>query len=281
MKSDASPLPETPYDDHFSYASPKDSRTKQWLIKTMERITGAHHLLRIYQQLKKEKADPFNIWGRALEKLNIEVDFDQQQLEKIPKQGPVIIIANHPFGLVDGAILLHLTTRIRKDYFLLINEVLAHEPSLKEHLLPVDFNETPGALATNLESRRLTSERLGAGQALAIFPGGGVATIKRPGGPAEEFPWRPFIAGKIHENKCPVVPLYFHGINSPLFHMVSKVSMNLRLGLLIREALNKRGQTIKVSIGDPIPYTTMQPYRKRAALIQFLQEKTFALSTEV
>jgi putative hemolysin len=277
MKSDAASMTENPYDDNFSYASPADSRAKQWLIKVVERITGAHQLVRIYQQLKLEKSDPFNLWGRALEKLNIKIDYDEEQLGKIPQEGPVIIIANHPFGLVDGAILLHLTTRIRRDYFLLINEVLAHEPSLKEHLLPVDFNETKEALATNLETRRLTSERLHQGQALVIFPGGGVATIKRPGGPAEEFPWRPFIAGKVHENQCPVVPIYFHGLNSPLFHLVSKASMNLRLGLFIREALNKRGQTIKVNIGDPIPYAEMKPYRKRAALIQFLQEKTFAL----
>jgi putative hemolysin len=277
MKRDASPLTENPYDDNFSYANPKESRARQLLVKAVERITGAHQLLAIYEQLKAEKSDPFNFWGRALEKLAVAIDYDQKQLEKIPKEGPVIIVANHPFGLVDGAILLHLVTRIRKDYFLLINEVLAHEPFLKEHLLPVDFNETPQALATNLETRRLTSERLSQGQALVIFPGGGVATIKRPGGPAEEYPWRPFIAGKIHENQCPVVPLYFHGINSPLFHIVSKVSMRLRQGLFIREALNKRGQTIKVNIGDPVPYAEMKPYRKRAALIEFLQEKTFEL----
>ena len=268
-------------DDNFSYASPNDSRSKQWLIRGVERITGARHLLRIYRQLKEDKSDPFNFWERALQRLDIKVDYDQAQLEKIPTQGPVIIIANHPFGLVDGAILLHLTTRIRKDYFLLINEMLAREPFLKDHLLPVDFNETPQALATNLATRQLTSERLRSGEALVIFPGGGVATIKKPGGPAEEFPWRPFIAGKIHENQCPVVPIYFHGINSPLFHIVSKLSMTLRLGLLIREVLNKRGQTIKVNIGDPIPYEAMKPYRKRAELIQFLQEKTFALRDEL
>jgi putative hemolysin len=94
---------------------------------------------------------------------------------------------------------------------------------------------------------------------------------------AAEFPWRTFICGLIHQTQCTVVPIYFHGQNSRLFHTVSQVSMNLRLGLLLHEVRNKRGRTLRAEIGEPIPYSAMEPFRDRRALIGYLQEKTLML----
>jgi putative hemolysin len=275
-----STIPQAYSDGNFSYARPHDPLLKRWVIKTVERLTGSRHIQGIYNSLKAEGATAYNFWGHALEKLHIELDYDERQLAKIPASGPLVIIANHPFGLVDGAILLHLTTRIRHDFFLLINEVLAHEPLLAGHLLPVDFRKTKEAMATNLLTRQLVDERLTQDQALVIFPGGGVATVNQSGGALEEFPWRPFIAAKIHEHQCPVVPIYFHGRNSWLFHWVSRISVNLRLGLLLHEVMNKRGRTLRVKIGDPIPYENLRSYRNRQALMDYLKEKTMNLAAD-
>ena len=261
----------------FSYARPGDPLFKKGVIRSVERLTGSRFLQRIYRRLLDEGADPFTFWGRALQELSIAPVFSREQLQKIPTSGPLIIIANHPFGLVDGAILLDIVTRVRRDYFLLINEVLSHEPFLKGHLLPVDFRETKVAVKTNLNTRRQTSERLRNGEALAIFPGGGVATAFQRGGPVKEWPWRKFICSKIHENECTVVPIFFHGENSKLFHFLSRVSMNLRTGLFLREVMNKRGKPVQVSIGDPIPYSDMAHLRNRQKLIDFLYERTMTL----
>ena len=105
----------------------------------------------------------------------------------------------------------------------------------------------------------------------------GVATAFQRGGPVEEFPWRKFICSKIHENECTVVPIFFHGTNSKLFHLVSRLNANLRLGLFLRELRNKRGQEIQVRIGDPIPYSEMAPLRNRQRLIDYLYERTMTL----
>ncbi len=265
---------------NFSYASPDDNWFKRLVITTIEYHTGKPELQRIYNELHDNNPDPYKIWKETLDKLNITMDFEEEQLKKIPTTGPVIFVANHPYGVVDGAIFLHLVSRIRKDYFLLINEVLAKEPILKGHLLPVDFRGDEAAFQCNLNTKAETTRRLNNGEALIIFPSGAVATRPRWSwnGKAEEWPWRRFICTRIHETQCTVVPLYFHGQNSNWFHWVSKFSMNLRLGLLLYEVMNKRGKTIRIEIGDPITYPEMEPYTDRQALIAYLKKRTFDLS---
>jgi putative hemolysin len=264
---------------NFSYSSPEDSWFKRLIITTIENRTGKPELQRIYNELHDNNPDPYKVWKEILDKLNITMDFDAEQLKKIPKTGPVIFVANHPYGIVDGAIFLHLVSRIRKDYFLLINEVLAKEPILKGHLLPVDFRGNKAALECNLNSKEETTRRLNNGEALIIFPSGAVSTRPRwsLNGKAEEWPWRRFICTRIHETKCTVVPFYFHGENSNWFHWVSKFSMNLRLGLLLHEVMNKRGKTIRTEIGDPITYSEMEQFPDRQELIEYLQKRTLDL----
>ncbi|HKK76708.1 MAG TPA: lysophospholipid acyltransferase family protein [Saprospiraceae bacterium] len=262
----------------FTYSSENDSWLKRQVILTIEWLTGRNQLQKIYDEIHEENPTPFNVWGNGLRKLNIKMDFDEAQLEKIPKEGPLIFVANHPFGVVDGAILLHIATRVRKDYFVLVNEVVSHEPVLEGHFLPVDFRQNEAALQTNLRTKEQTTERLNKGQALVIFPSGAVSTARRFFGPVEEFPWRRFICTRIHETKCSVVPIYFHGRNSRLFQFVSKFSMNLRLGLLLYEVMNKRGKTLKIEIGEPIHYPEMEEYEDRQMLIDFLKDRTMSLS---
>lgn len=261
----------------FSYSSEHDSWLKRQIILTVEWLTGRKKLQRIYDELHQNNPTPFNVWGNALGKLDIKMDFDESQLDKIPAKGPLIFVANHPFGVVDGAILLHIATRVRKDFFLLVNEVISHEPLLKSHFLPVDFRQNAAALATNLQTKEQTTKRLNQGEALVIFPSGAVSTARKFFGPVEEFPWRRFICTRIHETHCSVVPIYFHGRNSRLFQLVSKFSMNLRLGLLLYEVMNKRGKTIKIEIGNPIHYAEMETYEDRQMLIDFLKERTMSL----
>ncbi len=251
------------------------------IIRTVEKMTGKDELQDLYNELHKNNPNPWKVWKESLDKLNIGMDYDAAQLEKIPKTGPVIFVANHPYGIVDGAIFLHLATRVRKDYFLLINEVLSHEPIMKGHLLPVDFRGDDRAMETNLETKRQTTERLRNGEALLIFPSGAVATQPRWSfsKPAEEWPWRRFICTRIHETKCTVVPMFFHGQNSFWFQFVSKFSMALRLGLLVHEVINKKGTTIKVDIGDPITYDEMENIEDRQKLIEFLHDRTMALDS--
>lgn len=261
----------------FSYISEHDGFVKRTMIDAVERLTGRQFAQQMYREIEKENPTPWNVWGKALAKLDISLNFDETQLAKVPQTGPVIFIANHPFGIVDGIIFCHLASKVRKDYFLLVNEVVADEPLVEGHLLPVDFRPTKEAMSINLQTRKETAERLDRGEALVIFPGGGVATAWNIFGELEEFPWKTFICPRIHKTRATIIPMYFHGRNSMIFHMASKISMDLRLGFLLHEVMNKRGKTIKVEIGDPITYDQMASLRNRQVLIDFLYEKTMEL----
>ncbi len=268
------------YDGYnLSYARAEDSKVKQAIIRTVENLSGKKQLNQLYQELHASNPTPYNVWFNALEKLNIKVDFDQAQLNKVPRSGPVIFVANHPYGIVDGAVFLYLVSQVRKDYFLLVHEVLSHEPIMKKHLLPVDFRGNEQAMQTNLRTKELTTQRLNNGEALVIFPAGAVATQKRFSlrGEAKEWPWRRFICTRIHETQCTVVPIFFYGENSKAFQIVSKFSMNLRYGLLLHEAINKKGETVKAEIGNPIVYEQMSKYTDRQELIEFLYKETMNL----
>ena len=261
----------------FSYARSYDSRLRQWVIRGAENLTGKRILQALYDQLHAENPGPTEVWGRALELMRVGVEFDEGQLTRVPAKGAVIFLANHPFGVVDGLILCHLMTLVRHDYFLMINEVLADQPLVEGHLLPIDFRNTREAVQTNIQTKKMAAERLKKGEVLGIFPSGGIATARRVFGTATELPWHRTVCALIHQARCAVVPLFFHGQNSRLFHLVSLFSMDLRLGLLLHEAVNKRGRTFRVAIGDPIAYESMCGYGKRKDLIDFLHESTLRL----
>lgn len=269
------------YDGHkFTYASPVDPPFRRWVIRTLEKMTGRDHLQGIYNDLHEENPEPHKVFGKALGRMDIKVDYDENQLNKIPSEGPIIFVANHPFGVVDGFALCHLVTLKRKDFFVLVHEALSREPIMHKHLLPVDFRGNDEALQINLKTKESTTERLRNGEVLVIFPGGAVSTARFIFDKPKEWPWRRFICTRIHETKCTVVPVFFYGKNSWLFHFASFFSMNARSGLLLHEIMNKKGMTVKAEIGDPILYHEMEKYQDRQELIEYLQRRTMSLKKD-
>ncbi len=261
----------------LSYSRPDDPLLKRAIIETVEFATGRRKIERIYNEVRNLHLPPIEIWGTALQKLAIGLNYDQQQLEKIPPEGPLIFIANHPFGVVDGLILGHLISRTRQRFVLLVNEVLCREEQLDDFLLPIDFNETKEAMQTNLRTRALAIERLRASEALGIFPSGGVATAPNVFARIQDLEWKRFTARLIQQTHATVVPLYFHGRNSRLFQVASQINLNLRLSLLLNEIRNKMGKTVRIEIGDPIPYKALAQYKDRQEMLDYLRKVTFDL----
>lgn len=264
----------------LSYSSVDDPLVKRLLIGTIEHATGRKRLERVYSEIKAHKPSSSELWDLMLEKLELYPSYDQAQLEMIPKEGPIIFVANHPFGVVDGVVLGYLASRVRSKFCVLVNEVLCREELLQPYFLPIDFRDTRAAKETNINTRNETLHRLQAGEALAIFPAGGVATSPKLWGKAEDLDWKRFVIKMILKTKATVIPIFVHGQNSRLFQVASHVSMNLRLSLLLHEVTNKMGRQIYLDIGDPIPFEQLSNIKDRQELLDHLRAVTFELRQE-
>lgn len=262
----------------LTYLSPGDPLLKRMVISTMEWLTGRRKLQKLYSEVKREAPLSYRVWEAVLEKLEVGIIYDEDQLQKAPVEGPVIFMANHPFGVVDGLILGYLISRIRSQFKVLVNEVLCREEMLTPYLLPIDFRETKAALQTNIDTRRAALQHLKADEAIGIFPAGGVATSPNFLGAAQDLEWKRFVIKLISQTKATVIPIYVHGQNSRLFQVVSQFSQNLRLSLLLNEVRNKMGTDVTVTIGDPIPYSAIADIKDRQQLLDYLRAKTYELS---
>lgn len=263
----------------LTYASPDDPLPKQVLIRSVERLTGRRRLERIYDMVLEREPDQRQLWGAALRELRVQMDYDTGQLAKVPAEGPLILIANHPYGVLDGLIICHFASLLRPDFKILIHKSLNREPRVAQYMLPIDFSETEEATCTNIESKHRAMATLHAGNAIVIFPAGGIATtVHGPFGRAVDLEWKLFVAKLIQMTKATVIPIYFHGQNSRIFQLASHMSLTLRLALIIHEVNRKAGDTIRVSIGDPILYQALASIRKRKELLNYLRESIYALS---
>jgi putative hemolysin len=240
----------------LSYATASTPPIRRWLIRAIENLSGRHRLLKIYGRWRAESAGGPRMWRDALDMIGarLELSGPPDWLARLP-DGPLIVIANHPFGIADGVAILSIAESIGRPYRVLSYSDFMRLPELQAIALPIDFNETKEALATNLKTRSEARRLLKEGVTLVIFPAGGVATAEKPFGKAEELPWKLFTARLIQQSGATVLPVYFEGQNSPLFHFVSRYSVSLRLSLLVLEFGRRAGATIRATVGLPVSWT--------------------------
>lgn len=260
----------------LSYASAYDTKLAQLSIRAIEILTGQVKLRHLYDVYQAEMKGSVDFWEAALRLLELSLDYDSAKLAKLPATGPLVIVANHPFGLVDGILIGHLANRVRGDFKVLTNARLyPPDGEIQNFILPIDFDNSAEAKATTLRSRGLARDHLMAGGCLVVFPAGAVATTPTPFAKrAVDFDWKPFTARLIHAAKADVVPMYFHGQNSRLFQIASHISMTARLAFLVHEIANKIGGAFRVSIGDVLPYDTLQAMRDPLELSRYLRART-------
>ncbi len=263
----------------FSYASENYHFLKRSFIRSIELLTGQRRIYDLYKQYHDEKAreDSF-FFDEAIKRLSLNIKYNKNALDNIPKTGPLVIVANHPYGILDGIIINHLTNKIRRDFKVLTNTALYKMPEANPTLLPIDFDETKEALQTNLDTRKKAREILKQGGCISVFPAGGVSSIPTwKDKVAQDTQWQSFIGSLIHGSQATVVPLFFEGQNSRLFQLGSLVSPTIRLSLFIKELADRIGSFVGVQIGKPIPYGDIAHLRDKSDLMHHLRTKTYEL----
>lgn len=265
----------------LSYASSADSRSGKALIRLMENSTGRLQLIKRARGYEQELLSGRSFFEVMTARYGLSLEVVGGALDMIPRDGPVIFIANHPYGILDGLMLGHLMERRRADFKIMANAVLNGAADLNQYLLPISFETDKAALALNLATRRKALDYLGQGGAVGVFPGGTVSTAARPFSRPMDPGWRSFTARMIAKSRATVVPIYFEGHTSRLFQIASHLHANLRMGLLIKEFRKRVDTPVRVVIGDPLGRDVLDPIAADAkAMMDFLRKATYELSPE-
>lgn len=264
----------------ISYALSARTRGGRAVIRTLENATGRLGLIRRARGFEAELAGGRGFWDVMMARMDVRLEVVGGSLSDIPARGPVVVVANHPFGILDGLVMGHVLSRVRGgDFRILAHTVFRRAPELERVVLPIDFSETEAAVRDNIATRKAALRHLTDGGAIGIFPGGTVSTALRPFGRPMDPAWRTFTAKMISRSGATVVPVYFDGANSRLFQVASHLSQTLRVALLIREFKAKARAPVRIAVGRPIDPGRLEALRHDPrAMMDFLRRETYALS---
>tara|TARA_Y100000590_G_scaffold348261_1_gene399183 strand:- start:771 stop:1607 length:837 start_codon:yes stop_codon:yes gene_type:complete len=266
----------------FTFASSEVNKLGQNFIKITELCTGKLKLKSLYDEYLKENNPPENFWHDALKKLELNVIPFFYSNEKIPSSGRLIVIANHAFGVADGLTMCSLISRVRQDYKLITHKVLRQAEAVKDKIIPVDFSPSKDAVLANIQSRKEAEQTLHEGGVVVIFPAGAISTkekLKRKE-KATDSEWKQFTSKLCVKTKSPVLPMYFEGQNSHLFHVANKMGQTFRYSLMMYELKRKIGDTIKIHIGEKILFDQIKEIGDLKEITKFLRKKTYLLDPD-
>ncbi|WP_170324816.1 lysophospholipid acyltransferase family protein [Ruegeria arenilitoris] len=263
----------------ISYAHSAETKGGKMVIKLMENTTGRLRLIKRADGYEKEVANGRDFWSVMVDRYGLSLDVVGGSLSNIPKSGPLILIANHPYGILDGLMMGHMLSETRGDFRILAHRVFRKAEDINRIILPISFDETKEAMKLNLETRKTALNYLGEGGAIGIFPGGTVSTGVKPFSHPMDPGWRGFTARMVAKSNATVVPVFFDGHTSRLFQVASHLHNTLRMGLLIKEFKKRVDTPVKVVIGDPIGRDVLDPLAKDTRkMMDFLRKATYELS---
>ncbi len=261
----------------FSFADGELGPIAGALIRSIERLSGQPKIRRLYFDYVEENRPYANFWTDALEKLNISVNLTAESGAAIPKSGPTLVVANHPYGVIDGLVLCSLMAQVRSDYKIITHRVLRQAPATMDKILPIDFDETEAALATNIETRQEAAAYLKQGGAVIIFPAGAISLAPKLIGDAYDKEWKTFAAKLAMQTDTVTVPFLFDGQNSLLFQAARHISLTLAYSLMFREICKLMGTTVSLTMRQPLHADELKEFGNRKDVIQHLRDRTYGL----
>ncbi len=263
----------------FTFASSEVNMFSRQFIKIIELLTGKIKLKKLYDQYLLENNPPEHFWNDAVKKLKFNLKTNFEDGSFIPDKGRLIIVANHAFGVADGVSLCSVVSNIRQDYKIITHKVLRQAEAVKEKIIPIDFTPNRQAMLDNIKARKEAEKVLQNDGVIVIFPSGQIATkdnlkLKTK---ADDGEWKQFVSKLIVKTKSPVLPSYFEGENSLLYHLANKMGQTFRYSLLMYELTRKIGDTINLHFGKVIPFADLEKIESLIKITKLIREKTYSL----
>lgn len=277
----STPVSPVKYDRRsLTYANSFDAPLTAFTIRAIEWFTGKLTILRMIREFERKGAPTGQaFWRAALGTMGIDLLTPQEQIDQIPKSGPVVIVANHPHGLVDGMILADLIGRRRTDYKILTRALLTGiDEVAASYMISVPFPHEPDAQRKSVEMRAKAMAHLKEGGVISVFPAGVVASSDTMFGPAIEREWAVFTAQMIRRSGAQVVPIFFPGANSRVYQMANQISATLRQSFLLHEVVKSCNKPQNPVVGAPIDEERMKMLESDPrGFMAWLREHTLGL----
>ena len=262
--------------EEFAKATKLDKLKMPGLAALLMELMKINQVNDLFAQAQPKQGPDFV--DAILEGCGIDIEFDEKELKNIPKTGSFIAIANHPYGGIEGMVLLKILCMVRPDARLMANFLLKKIPNLADYFVAVNPFENIDH-SSSISGLKTTLELLANGTPIGIFPAGEVSTFKVDKKQVTDRMWHPVVGKIIAKAKVPVVPIYFHGNNGLLFNLLSLIHPALRTAKLPSELFNKHGHTIKLRIGKPISMEDVAGFNNSTKLLNYLRARTYALGT--
>ncbi len=239
-------------------------------------LFGVERVNKLYSELYQLRGTDFTkAW---LERLNVTyVVQNGELLNKLP-EGAFVTVSNHPFGGIDGVILVDLMAKHRDDYKFMVNSILLHVETMSDHFVGVKpVTPKSGSTVENNGGLKQTFRHLKSGGSMGFFPAGAVSGYYHHSFKITDKDWQLSVIRLIQAAKVPVIPIYIHGKNSWFFNLLGLINWQLRSVRMAHEVMNKNGTVVKLTIGETITWEEQEPYRDVEELAAFLRAKTIAL----
>lgn len=248
------------------------------VAKLVMHIMRLNKINKLYADVYND--DPQEFLDRLIDALGVTIEINEEDLQKIPAEGAFITISNHPFGGLDGIILIKLLSKIRPDYKVMANFLLKKIVPIKDYFLGVNPFEGVKSVSSAgglKEALRHLSE----GKPLGLFPAGEVSAYQADSNTVEDKEWSMSVLKLIRKANVPVIPIYFKGSNSMLFQLLGMIHPVLRTVKLPSELLNKKNRGVRLRIGSPISVREQNSFVDLGQYGKFLRAKTYLLGSSL
>jgi putative hemolysin len=261
--------------EEFARATKLDKLKMPGLAALLMELMKINDVNKLFAQAQPKQGPEFV--DAILEGCGVKIEFDERELKNIPAKGGFVAIANHPYGGIEGMVLLKMLCMVRPDAKLMANFLLKKIPNLSDYFIAVNPFENVEH-SSSISGLKNTLALLANGTPIGIFPAGEVSTYKVDKQQVTDRMWHPVVGKIIAKAKVPVVPIYFHGNNGLLFNLLSLIHPALRTAKLPSELFNKHGHTIRLRIGKPVNVEDIADYNKdNTGLLNYLRARTYAL----